>query len=31
MDQFDWMAWAKGLEPFLGGLTPQEEALLARG
>jgi predicted amidophosphoribosyltransferase len=28
---FDWEAWAKSLEPFLGGLTPQEAALLARG
>jgi hypothetical protein len=29
-DRFDWDAWAQSLRPFLGGLTPQEEALLAR-
>ena len=28
---FDWAAWTKGLTPFLGGLTPQEEMLMARG
>jgi predicted amidophosphoribosyltransferase len=28
---YDWVAWAKGLAPFLGGLTPQEQALLERG
>jgi hypothetical protein len=28
---YDWDAWARSLEPFLGGLTPQEQALLARG
>lgn len=28
---FDWDAWAKDLTPFLGGLSAQEEALLARG
>ena len=30
-ETFDWVAWAQSLQPFLGGLTPQEEALLARG
>jgi hypothetical protein len=25
---FDWEAWAQSLQPFLGGLTPQEQALL---
>jgi len=29
-DRFDWDAWAASLTPFLGGITPQEEALLAR-
>jgi len=28
---FDWDAWATRLQPFLGGLTPQEQTLLARG
>lgn len=28
---FDWQAWAASLAPFLGGLTPQEQALMARG
>lgn len=28
--RFDWEAWAQSLRPFLGGLTAQEEALLAR-
>jgi hypothetical protein len=28
---YDWDAWATSLTPFLGGLTPQEQALLARG
>jgi predicted amidophosphoribosyltransferase len=28
---YDWDAWARSLEPFLGGLTPQEQALLQRG
>jgi predicted amidophosphoribosyltransferase len=28
---YDWDAWAQSLQPFLGGLTPQEAALLARG
>jgi len=28
---FDWDAWHKSLTPFLGGLTPQERALLTRG
>jgi hypothetical protein len=28
---YDWDAWVRSLEPFLGGLTPQEQALLARG
>lgn len=27
--RFDWDAWARSLTPFLGGLTPQEETLLA--
>ena len=27
---FDWDAWVKSLTPFLGGLTPQEEQLMAR-
>jgi len=31
METFDWDAWARSLSPFLGGLTPQEQALLARG
>jgi hypothetical protein len=26
---FDWDAWRQSLQPFLGGLSPQEEALLA--
>jgi hypothetical protein len=30
-DTFDWEAWAQSLKPFLGGLTPQEQALLAQG
>jgi hypothetical protein len=30
-DRFDWDAWARSLEPFLGGITPQEQALLAQG
>jgi len=30
-DRFDWDAWAKSLEPFLGGLTEQEQLLMARG
>jgi len=30
-DTFDWEAWAQSLTPFLGGLTPQEQALLAQG
>lgn len=25
---FDWAQWEKGLQPFLGGLTPQEELQL---
>lgn len=29
-DRFDWDAWARSLQPFLGGLTPLEQALLAR-
>lgn len=28
---FDWDAWARSLKPFMGGLTPIEQALLARG
>lgn len=28
---FDWQAWERSLQPFLGGLTPQEQALLVRG
>lgn len=27
---FDWQGWAKSLTPFLGGLSPQEELLLAQ-
>jgi len=27
---FDWDAWARSLRPFLGGLTPQEQRLLAQ-
>jgi hypothetical protein len=27
---FDWQAWAQSLTPWLGGVTPQEQALLAR-
>ena len=27
----DWDAWADSLQPFLGGLTPQEQALIAQG
>lgn len=27
---FDWDAWAKSLQPFLGGLTAQEQLLLQR-
>jgi len=30
-DRFDWEAWAKSLAPFLGGLTEQEQLLMARG
>jgi hypothetical protein len=30
MDTFDWQAWARSLQPFLGGLTPQEQQLLAQ-
>lgn len=26
---FDWEAWLHSLTPFLGGLTPQEQALLS--
>ena len=29
-DSYDWNAWYESLTPFLGGLTPQEEALMAR-
>ena len=29
--RFDWDAWARSLQPFLGGLTPQETALLEQG
>ena len=29
-DRFDWDAWARSLQPFLGGLTPIEQSLLAR-
>jgi hypothetical protein len=25
---YDWDAWVQSLQPFLGGLTPQEQALL---
>jgi hypothetical protein len=25
---FDWDKWQRDLQPFLGGLTPQEEAQL---
>ena len=28
---FDWDAWARSLQPFLGGLTPQEQTLIAQG
>ena len=28
--RFDWDAWAESLRPFLGGLSAQEAALLAR-
>jgi hypothetical protein len=28
---FDWEAWYQSLTPFLGGLTPQEQRLVARG
>jgi hypothetical protein len=27
-ERFDWQAWARQLTPFLGGITPQEQALL---
>lgn len=29
-DTYDWDAWAQGLTPFLRGITPEEEARLAR-
>ncbi|PWT77615.1 MAG: hypothetical protein C5B60_02375 [Chloroflexi bacterium] len=28
---YDWAAWAESLQPFLGGLTPQEQRLLQEG
>ena len=28
---YDWDAWAETLTPFLHGLSPQEQTLLARG
>lgn len=28
---FDWQAWETSLTPFLGSLTPREQALMARG
>jgi hypothetical protein len=31
MGTFDWETWERSLQPFLGDMTPQEQALLAQG